>query len=135
MAPCRPSLHFWWRPPLSQGLWHRHCFLDVSHTVDLPCDQSVLFLQDWQIPLGRRFRALKLWFVMRSYGVQGLQGYLRHHLALAKLFEGFVVDSKDFELTATPIFGLVCFRAKVRQLMALHCSTCLASAFLVLSPA
>ena len=103
-----------------QALWHRHALLDGSHRVDLPCDQSVLSLQDWQIPLGRRFRALKLWFVMRSYGVQGLQGYLRHHLALAKLFEGFVVNSKDFELSARPRFGLVCFRAKVRQLMALH---------------
>ena len=94
----------------------------------------MLPLQDWQIPLGRRFRALKLWFVMRSYGVQGLQGYLRHHLALAKLFEGFVADSKDFELSAMPKFGLICFRAKVRQLMALHRNTCQTAAFLVPSP-
>ena len=91
-------------------------------------------LQDWQIPLGRRFRALKLWFVMRSYGVQGLQGYLRHHLALAKLFEGFVVDSKDFELSASPSFGLICFRAKVRQLTALHRTAYQTSALLTPVP-
>ena len=39
-------------------------------------------VQDWQLPLGRRFRALKLWFVMRTYGAEGLRSYVRHHLDL-----------------------------------------------------
>lgn len=80
------------------------------------CDvqQCHVAAQDWQIPLGRRFRALKVWFVLRTYGQEGLQNYLQHHLRLAKLFQGFVEADARFEITAPPRFGLICFALKVR---------------------
>ena len=66
------------------------------------------------MPLGRRFRALKLWFVLRTYGRAGLQAYLRHHLALAASVEARVRADARFELAAPPRFSLVCFRLKAR---------------------
>ncbi|CAG9825355.1 unnamed protein product [Phaedon cochleariae] len=63
----------------------------------------------WQIPLGRRFRALKLWFVLRMYGVEGIQKYIRGHVAQAKLFEKLVRSDDRFEIV-TSALGLVCFR-------------------------
>jgi aromatic-L-amino-acid/L-tryptophan decarboxylase len=71
---------------------------------------EVIDYRDWQIPLGRRFRALKLWFVIRHYGVSGLKHHIREHIALASSFARWVTASKDFELTATPRLNLVCFR-------------------------
>ena len=65
---------------------------------------------DWGVPLGRRFRALKLWFVLRSYGVEGLQAMIRGHVALAHDLEGWVRDEPGFELMAPVPLGLVCFR-------------------------
>jgi hypothetical protein len=67
------------------------------------------------VPLGRRFRALKLWFVLRTYGRAGLQAYLRHHLALAAVVEGRMRADSRFELAAPPRFALVCFRLKARR--------------------
>ena len=67
-------------------------------------------LRDWGIPLGRRFRALKLWFVVRSYGVEGLQAMVREHLRLAGLFKGWLEADRRFELLAPVDLGLVCFR-------------------------
>lgn len=52
----------------------------------------------WGVPLSRRFRSLKLWFVLRSYGISGLQGYIRHHIRLAKRFERHVLSDRKFEL-------------------------------------
>ena len=69
--------------------------------------------QDRQIPLGRRFRALKVWFILRTYGQTGLQDYLQHHLDLAKLFVKLVQSDERFEITAPPKFALVCFALKV----------------------
>ncbi|KAG7476044.1 aromatic-L-amino-acid decarboxylase [Solea senegalensis] len=66
----------------------------------------------WQIPLGRRFRSLKMWFVFRLYGVKGLQSHIRNHVALAKEFESLVRADKRFEVCAEVIMGLVCFRLK-----------------------
>ncbi len=71
---------------------------------------SVIDYRDWQVPLGRRFRALKLWFVIRSYGVEGLRHHVREHVALAQQFAGWVGDSSDFELAAPSPLNLVCFR-------------------------
>ncbi|MEO1995676.1 MAG: aminotransferase class V-fold PLP-dependent enzyme [Planctomycetaceae bacterium] len=68
--------------------------------------------RDWQIPLGRRFRALKLWFVIRSFGISGLQQLVRDHVALAREFAGWVQDSDDFELAAPQTLNLICFRHK-----------------------
>lgn len=64
---------------------------------------------DWGIPLGRRFRSLKLWFVLRHYGLQGLQAKLRFHIELAKWLEDEIIRSADFELTVPRSMNLVCF--------------------------
>ena len=68
--------------------------------------------RDWQIPLGRRFRALKLWFVIRHYGVEGLQYHIRRHVELAQQFAGWVRNDVRFELAAPAPLNLVCFRHK-----------------------
>ncbi len=73
---------------------------------------AVFDYRDWHVPLGRRFRALKLWFVIRHYGVKGLQYHLRQHVALAQEFARWVQDSKEFELAAPVPLNLVCFRHK-----------------------
>ena len=73
-------------------------------------DAHVRNYRDWGIPLGRRFRALKLWFVIRSYGVEGLQAMLREHIRLARLFRSWVEKDRRFELLAPVPFSLVCFR-------------------------
>ncbi|CAL1357102.1 unnamed protein product [Linum trigynum] len=70
----------------------------------------VVDYKDWQIPLGRRFRSLKLWMVLRLYGVENLQHYLRNHIELAKYFEECVGQDSRFEVVAPRLFALVCFR-------------------------
>ncbi|KAL5712095.1 hypothetical protein ACHQM5_014300 [Ranunculus cassubicifolius] len=70
----------------------------------------VVDYKDWQIPLGRRFRSLKLWMVLRLYGVQNLQSYIRNHIELAKHFEQLVLLDPRFEIVAPRTFSLVCFR-------------------------
>ncbi len=73
-------------------------------------DQEVKNFRDWGVPLGRRFRALKLWFVLRSYGTEGLQEFLREHIRLGEFFKNLVLEDPDFELMAPAELGLVCFR-------------------------
>ena len=68
--------------------------------------------RDWQIPLGRRFRALKLWSVIRYYGTSGLQNYIRNHIELAQYFFRCVKNDNRFEIMAPAPLNLVCFRAK-----------------------
>jgi aromatic-L-amino-acid decarboxylase len=70
---------------------------------------SVIDYRDWHVPLGRRFRALKLWFVIRHYGVEGLQYHIRRHVELARQFSRWVEESSDFELIAPVPLNLVCF--------------------------
>lgn len=64
----------------------------------------------WGIPLSRRFRSLKLWFVIRKYGLSGLRSYIRNHIKLAKYFEKLVKDDCRFEVVNEVKLGLVCFR-------------------------
>ncbi|MBA3553973.1 MAG: aspartate aminotransferase family protein [Gemmatimonadales bacterium] len=73
-------------------------------------DAEVVNFRDWGLQLGRRFRALKLWFVLRSYGIEGLQAMIRRHVALAGELAGWIASHPDFELAAPVPFGLVCFR-------------------------
>lgn len=68
--------------------------------------------RDWQVPLGRRFRALKLWFVLRGFGLRGLQRRLREHVALAERFARWVQEDPRFELVLPPALSLVCFRLR-----------------------
>ncbi|MFI7436229.1 pyridoxal-dependent decarboxylase [Micromonospora haikouensis] len=71
---------------------------------------AVVDYRDWQVPLGRRFRALKLWFVLRWYGVEGLRAHVRSHVALADRFAARVRADDRFVLAAPHPFSLVCFR-------------------------
>jgi aromatic-L-amino-acid decarboxylase len=73
---------------------------------------EVFDYRDWHIQLGRRFRSLKLWFVIRHYGVEGLQFHVRKHIELAQKFASWVNESDDFELVVEPPLNLVCFRHK-----------------------
>jgi glutamate/tyrosine decarboxylase-like PLP-dependent enzyme len=68
--------------------------------------------RDWQIPLGRSFRSLKLWFVLRMYGLDNLREIIRNHIRLAKLFESLVTKDDRFELFCESSMGLVCFSVK-----------------------
>jgi aromatic-L-amino-acid decarboxylase len=70
---------------------------------------AVIDYRDWQVPLGRRFRALKLWFVIRHYGADGLRHHIRRHVELAQEFANWVRASSDFELVAPAPLNLVCF--------------------------
>ena len=71
---------------------------------------AVIDYRDWQVGLGRRFRALKLWFVLRHYGVEGLRHHVGEHLRLAREFARWVEEHPDFELAAPTPVNLVCFR-------------------------
>jgi aromatic-L-amino-acid decarboxylase len=73
---------------------------------------SVFDYRDWQIPLGRRFRALKLWFVIRHYGIDGLQYHVRRHVELAQKFASWIKNDPQFEIAAPVPLNLVCFRHK-----------------------
>lgn len=71
---------------------------------------EVVDFRDWHIPLGRRFRALKLWFVIRSFGVEDLQKKIRAHVEWATRFAEWIEADQDFELAAPRSLNLVCFR-------------------------
>jgi aromatic-L-amino-acid decarboxylase len=72
--------------------------------------------RDWQIPLGRRFRALKIWFVLRTWGVQGLQQHIRHHLNLGNLFADLVKSRSDlFSIFTPPAFALTVITVNARR--------------------
>ncbi|MCX7973527.1 MAG: aminotransferase class I/II-fold pyridoxal phosphate-dependent enzyme, partial [Candidatus Aminicenantes bacterium] len=75
-------------------------------------DRMVKNFRDWGIQLGRRFRALKLWFVLRAYGTSGLQAMVREHIRLAQLFRSWLEGNSLFEILAPTYFSLVCFRMK-----------------------
>ncbi len=80
-----------------------------------PSDAGAVWdYRDWHVPLGRRFRALKLWFVLRAYGVSGLRAFIREHVRLAALFESLVAADPRFEAVTPRGCGLslVCFRLR-----------------------
>ena len=66
----------------------------------------------WQIPLGRRFRSLKMWFVMRLYGQDGMREHIRKQISLAHEFESLIANDLRFEISVPVTMGLVCFRLK-----------------------
>src|SRR5882757_4130598 len=84
---------------------------------------AVTDFRDWHVPLGRRFRALKLWFVIRHYGVEGLRFHIRQHVELTKWLTGKIKADARFEIATPPSLNLVCFRLRAsdeqnQQLMA-----------------
>jgi aromatic-L-amino-acid decarboxylase len=73
---------------------------------------AVIDYRDWHIQLGRRFRSLKLWFVIRHYGIEGLQHHVREHVRLAQEFADWVRADDRFEIAAPAPLNLICFRHK-----------------------
>jgi len=71
---------------------------------------------DWGIQLGRRFRSLKLWFVIRSFGIEGIISHLREHCRLARELESWIDADKNFELLAPVPFSVVCFRYHPKEI-------------------
>jgi aromatic-L-amino-acid decarboxylase len=88
----------------------KQAFSLVPEYLRTPEEDRVRNFMDYGIQLGRRFRALKLWMVMRAFGTQGLREHLRAHIALAESFQGWIEASPDFELLAPVPFSVVCFR-------------------------
>ncbi len=82
---------------------------DILYTTH---DPRAINLMDYGVPLGRRFRALKLWFVMRSYGREGLAALIREHVRLAQELAVVIAADARFEITAPHPFSVVCFRYK-----------------------
>ena len=72
----------------------------------------LIITQHWQVPLSKRFRALKLWFVLRNYGISGLQSMIRENVRLAGKFEALVRSDTRFEIPASRHLGMVVFRLK-----------------------
>ncbi len=88
----------------------RRAFSLVAEYLKTNDDGEAENLMDYGIQLGRRFRSLKLWFVIRYFGVEGITGILREHLRLAKLFAEWIEAHPKFEKMAQVNFGVVCFR-------------------------
>mgnify|MGYP006324824285 CR=1 FL=1 len=76
----------------------------------LRVSEDVVSLSEFASPLGRRFRALKLWATLRCYGRDGLQALIREHVRLAGVFESWVREEPGWEVVAPRSFSLVCFR-------------------------
>jgi aromatic-L-amino-acid/L-tryptophan decarboxylase len=109
--------HKWLGVPMDcSALWTRRpeAFRNEFSLVPdfLRSPDDAVNLSELSIPLGRRFRALKLWAVLRCYGRSGLQERIREHLRLAELFAGWVGDEPGWEVVAPRHFSLVCFRRK-----------------------
>ena len=82
----------------------------VPEYLKTPEHGQVIDYRDWGIALGRRFRALKLWFVIRSYGVEGLRALVRRHVALGRELAAAIDAEEDFEVVVAPRLALLCFR-------------------------
>src|SRR5258706_3896701 len=89
----------------------KEAFSLIAEYLKTSDQQAVKNGMDYGIQLGRRYRALKLWFVIRYFGREGLIARLREHCRLARLFASWVEESENFELLAPVPFALVCFRA------------------------
>src|SRR5262249_15237070 len=89
----------------------RRAFSLVPEYLRTPEQDKVRSGSDYGVQLGRRFRALKLWMIIRYFGHEGLAARIREHIRLAKLFASQVEQSPDWELIAPVPFALVCFRA------------------------
>ena len=90
----------------------KRAFSLVPEYLRTPEQEKVRSGSDYGIQLGRRFRALKLWMVMRYFGHEGLAARIREHCRVARLFASWVDESPDWELLAPVPLALVCFRAK-----------------------
>jgi aromatic-L-amino-acid decarboxylase len=89
----------------------RRAFSLVPEYLRTPEQEKVRSGSDYGVQLGRRFRALKLWMIIRYFGYEGLAARIREHIRLAKLLASWIEESADWELMAPAPFALVCFRA------------------------
>src|SRR5512132_1282692 len=89
----------------------RRAFSLVPEYLRTPEQELVRSGSDYGVQLGRRFRALKLWMIIRYFGRAGLADRIREHCRLARMFASWVEASSDWELSAPVPFALVCFRA------------------------
>jgi aromatic-L-amino-acid decarboxylase len=96
----------------------RQAFSLVPEYLRTPEEERVTNFMDYGVQLGRRFRALKLWMVLRTFGSEGLRQRLRAHIALARRFRDSIQADPDFELLAPVSFSVVCFRSRPRDLPA-----------------
>ena len=71
---------------------------------------GVINYSEWSVPLGRRFRALKIWFVLRSYGIEGLRAMIRNHVSWSQSLCASLRQEPDFEIVTDPILSLFTFR-------------------------
>jgi aromatic-L-amino-acid/L-tryptophan decarboxylase len=111
------NAHKWMLTPMDCSLlWtkrpddFRSAFSLVPEYLRTPDSEDALSLSEYGPALGRRFRSLKLWAVLRCYGREGLQRMIREHVRLAELFEGWVRDEPGWKLCAPRTFSIVCFR-------------------------
>eukprot|EP00906_Rhabdomonas_costata_P016344 RCo023444 len=111
--------HKWMMTPIDLSAFYtrkpkvlRQAFSLVPEYLRTVEDPRAVHLMDYGIALGHRFRALKLWFLMRYFGKAGVQAALRHHIALAQKFSAWVDADPRFERIAPVLFSTVCFRAK-----------------------
>ena len=109
--------HKWLLTPVDCSVFYtrhpevlRRAFSLIPEYLRTADDPRAINLMDYGVPLGRRFRALKLWFVMRSYGREGLAQMIRQHVQLAQELAGWVDADARFERTAPTPFSTVCFR-------------------------
>jgi len=93
----------------------RRAFSLVPEYLRTPEQEKVRSGSDYGVQLGRRFRALKLWMVIRYFGHEGLAARIREHCRLARLFASWIEESPDWELMAPVPLGLVCFRARPKS--------------------
>ncbi len=113
------NAHKWMLTPMDCSLlWTRrpedlrHAFSLVPEYLRTPDAEDALCLSEYGPVLGRRFRALKLWAVLRCDGRSGLQAHIRGGVALAEMFERWVAEDPDWELCAPRPFSVVCFRRR-----------------------
>ena len=95
---------------------HEHSLCSRTRAFTLPMDPSIhalLCFQHWQLPLGRRFRSIKLWFTLRMIGVEGLRHHIRLGVEKAKHFENLIRSHQNFQVVFPVTLGLVCFRMVV----------------------
>ncbi|NUM61775.1 MAG: aminotransferase class I/II-fold pyridoxal phosphate-dependent enzyme, partial [Ignavibacteriaceae bacterium] len=104
-TPMDLSIYFTRKPEIL-----KQAFSLVPEYLKTKVDDEVENLMDYGIQLGRRFRSLKLWFIIRYFGVDGLASRIKNHIKLAKEFAEWVDNENDFELMAPVLFSTICFR-------------------------
>ena len=110
--------HKWMFTPIDLSLFYtrkpeilKRAFSLIPEYLKTAEDNTTENLMDYGIQLGRRFRALKLWFVIRYFGVNGIIDRLREHIRLGQLFAKWIDEHPDFEIMAPTPFSTICFRA------------------------